>query len=224
MTRNEAWQLELDAGHRLRPLEEKDYDLLLPFDELVVRRGMVTMKGGGYPLLRSLELYNGQTVRVAYDPADLSRVYLGTLDDKWIGIAERDSHSRPFLPEDRLASSRERAALSHLRRNNGDAIAAPAAPHPLLTSAPRERPAPATAAPAPPLPPHWREEPWFDRVIILGVATPLEEYAYRRAVWLSGLVHTGEPLTAEQEKWLAANPLSDFEHIVDFSAWREAAA
>lgn len=85
MTPVESWAKAIAEGWQpisLSPAEAAD--LTRPHEERVVQRGTVTILGNTYEHRGALESWHGETVQVAFDVADASKVWVKDLDGRLI--------------------------------------------------------------------------------------------------------------------------------------------
>lgn len=121
---NQAWERALQEGWAPTPLAHDDLHDLLPAvmrgatPARQVRRGEVTTPWGRYAH-EALRPWHGRDVRVHYDPADGSRVWICQADGRFICCAERDANARPYVPQSQIdyaRDKREQARVGRLER------------------------------------------------------------------------------------------------------------
>lgn len=110
-----AWARAVDDGWRPTLLDGDDLHDLLPSTDRKTLRGEVTLPWGRY-FSQELAPYHGKDVRVAYDPADGTRVWVRDLTGRVLAIAERDANARPYMPADKIEHARNQREAARILR------------------------------------------------------------------------------------------------------------
>ncbi|MBF0424794.1 MAG: transposase [Magnetococcales bacterium] len=116
MTPNEMWEREIAEGWR--PLLLDDEQLIHEFHpERIcrVRRGEVTFWKMTY-FSKDLTEFHQRDVRVRYDIRDGSKVWIYSMDGRFIVTAERDANKRPYLHDNALEAGQERRRKAQIVR------------------------------------------------------------------------------------------------------------
>lgn len=113
---NEAWEAARGKGWEpmIAPAELVG-DLMRPQVERKTHRGEIAWDGHRY-FLNELRNLHGETVRVAYDVRDASRVWVRTLAGELIGEALLDGNASDYLPLNRVEQAREKRAQGQIKR------------------------------------------------------------------------------------------------------------
>jgi putative transposase len=113
---NEAWEAACANGWEpmIAPAELVG-DLMRPQVERKTHRGEIAWDGHRY-FLDALRDLHGETVRVAYDVRDSSRVWVRTLEGELVGEALLDGNACDYLPLNRVEQAREKRAQGQIKR------------------------------------------------------------------------------------------------------------
>jgi putative transposase len=115
---NQAWEIARDEGWEPTTLDDDDLHDLLPSAARHVSRAEVRLPWGLYAN-GELRHWHRRLVRVHYDPADGSRVWVAGPNGNLICVAGRDANARPYVSESQIEharTKREEGRIARLER------------------------------------------------------------------------------------------------------------
>lgn len=116
MTPNEQWALKIEQGAKLVLLEEDEkHHLFMPQEMRVVQRGQVFLHNNRY-FSQSLEEFNGDTVRVAYDIHDAEHVWIYNDVGYFICRADWNANSVDYMPKALIEQKKEARIDAQVKR------------------------------------------------------------------------------------------------------------
>jgi putative transposase len=197
---NEAWEAARAGGWEpMAAPAELVADLMRPQIERKTSRGEIAWNGNRY-FLDALRGLHGETVRVAYDVRDSSRVWVRTADGELIGEALLDGNATDYLPLSRVEEAREKRARGQIKRGI-DKLET-------LTGTRVEMIAPTTAPSANLEPAQLENAQRYAQRVIAEQASVFEipgDPMARYRLWqvLDTRNNTGEKLTDDETRWHA---------------------
>jgi len=106
MTPNEMWERAVAGGWEPVRYEADELDELLPCEMRLVRRGEVSVLGNRY-FSAELAEYHGDTVRVAFDPWDASRVWVRDRSGRLLAEARLNGNLGDYFPKNFVEQASE---------------------------------------------------------------------------------------------------------------------
>jgi putative transposase len=225
----ERWKELAPRAEIIMPDEAERLDLFRPNVERTVKRYEVKLMSKVY-YSRDLELHHGETVQVAYDIHDPSRVWVRDGEGRYLCQAQLGGNEKPYFPLSAVEEARERRATARLKRleTHSDEVRAelaggrPALPEPVpltpeqqaLHEAIVAELAPSSAAiPAAPDQSGGRVLAFpKDRPAPERPETPQDRFS--RAKRLEALVAGGVELTTTDELWLGG-----YQHTPEYKSY-----
>ncbi len=116
MTPNEMWALKVEQGAQIIKIaDDEKYQLFLPQQMRTVQRGCVFLQNNRY-FSQSLDEYNGDTVRVAYDIHDANHVWVYDDLGRLICRAEWNGNNIDYMPVSVRDQAKDKRVDAQLRR------------------------------------------------------------------------------------------------------------